>query len=96
LRIEQYERLTVSFTARWHNRQVPVLAPKGATPVTVEQELVTRGEVRQMGLGYSNSHFLRLEKKKLLTPVKPGGFRSSRVHYRVEQVRDLIDGKSRR
>jgi len=63
--------------------------------VTVQRELVTRGEVRQMGLAYSNTHFLRLEKRKLLTPVKVDGRRSSRVHYRVEQVRDLIDSKPR-
>ncbi len=63
--------------------------------MTVKRKLVTRGEVRQMGLRYSNTHFWRLEKKKLLTPIKVGGHRSSRVHYPVEQVDDLMDGKSR-
>jgi hypothetical protein len=56
--------------------------------------LVTRNEVREMGLNYSSTHFGRLEKAKLLTPVKVGGLRSSRVHYRVDQVRLLIDKPS--
>lgn len=57
--------------------------------MSVDKELVTRNEVRKMGLNYSNTHFLRLEKKGLLTPVKVGG-RSSRVHYWLLQVRELI------
>ena len=64
--------------------------------MTVQKELVTRNEVRAMGLRFSNTHFGRLEKAKLLTPVKVGGFPSARVHYRLEQVRNLIDGKPRK
>jgi hypothetical protein len=63
--------------------------------VTVEKKLVTRNECRAMGLNYSNTHFLRLEKEGLLTPVKVGG-RSSRVHYWLEQVLGLLNGKPRR
>jgi hypothetical protein len=64
--------------------------------VTVEKVLVTRNEVRKMGLNYSSMQFLRYEEKKLLTPVKPGGFPSSRVHYRVEEVLALIATKPRK
>ena len=64
--------------------------------MTVEKELVTRNEVREMGLGYSNTHFIRLEKAGLLTPIKVGGFRSSRVYYRLKQVLDLIYGRPHR
>jgi len=56
----------------------------------VQKELVTRNEVREMGLNYSSTHFGRLEKAGFLTAVKVGGLRSSRVHYRLEQVNALI------
>ena len=64
--------------------------------MTVQKELVTRNEVREMGLRYSNTHFIRFEKAGLLTPIKVGGFPSSRVYYRLEQVLGLIDGKPRK
>jgi hypothetical protein len=58
--------------------------------VTVEKTLVTRNEVREMGLQYSNTHFIRFERAGLLTPIKVSGCPSSRVYYRVEQVLSLI------
>jgi hypothetical protein len=63
--------------------------------VTVQKLLVTRNEVREMGLRYSNTHFGRLEKAKLLTPIKVGGFPSARVHYRVAEVQALLNTKLR-
>jgi hypothetical protein len=59
----------------------------------MEKELVTRSECRSMGLAYSSTQFLRWEEQGLLTPVKVGGSRSARVHYRVVEVRALIDGR---
>jgi hypothetical protein len=44
--------------------------------------LVTRKELRKLGLDYSSTQYQRWEKAGKLTPVKPGGSRSSRVHYR--------------
>lgn len=82
-------------------RRLPVLlvatraahesAPKGAL---MEKEIVTRAECRAIGLDYSNTQFLRWEELGLLTPIKVAG-RSSRVHYRVSEVRALIDGRSK-
>lgn len=56
-----------------------------------DDKLVTRNEVRLMGLNYSSTHFLRFEKAKLLTAHKPFGTRSSRVHYRLREVLALIE-----
>jgi hypothetical protein len=61
--------------------------------MTVEKLLVTRNECRQMGLKYSSMQFLRWEKMELLTPIKPAG-RYSRVHYRIEQVKALIEARA--
>lgn len=55
----------------------------------VTKLLVTRKEVRELGLSYSNTHFIRLERMGLLTPVKLP-FRSAVVRYRYEEVLDLI------
>jgi hypothetical protein len=48
--------------------------------------LVTRNELRKLGLNYSSTQYQRWEKAGKLTPVKPGGSRSSRVHYRYGQI----------
>jgi hypothetical protein len=42
--------------------------------------------LRELGLDYSPTQYQRWEKAKKLTPVKPGGSRSSRVHYRWGEV----------
>ncbi len=57
--------------------------------MTTQKLLVTRNEVRQMGLDVSATQFGRYEEEKLLHPIKVGGKRSARVHYRVEEV-DLL------
>ena len=64
--------------------------------MTVEKVLVTRNEVRKMGVNVSNTTFLRWEKAGLLTPVKPGGVQSSKVYYWVEQVFGLFPSKPRK
>ena len=46
-----------------------------------DNRLYTRQELRKVGLSYSSTQFQRWEEAGLLTPVKPGGTRSSRVHY---------------
>jgi hypothetical protein len=51
-----------------------------------DDSLVTREELREMGLRYSSTQYQRWEKAKKLTPVKPGGSRSSRVHYRYGEI----------
>jgi hypothetical protein len=52
-----------------------------------DERLVTRKELRKMGLDYSSTQWQRWEKAGKLTPVKPGGSRSSRVHYRMGQIK---------
>ena len=54
------------------------------------KELLTRNEVRDLGLKVSSTQFLRYEKDGLLKPVKVGNRRSARVHYRREDVEPLI------
>jgi hypothetical protein len=57
-----------------------------------DERLVTRKELRKLGLDYSSTQYQRWEKAGKLTPVKPGGSRSSRVHYRWGQVKyKLLD-----
>jgi hypothetical protein len=51
-----------------------------------DDSLVTRNELRELGLKYSSTQYQRWEKAKKLTPVKPGGSRSSRVHYRYGEI----------
>jgi hypothetical protein len=53
--------------------------------------LVTRKELRDLGLDYSSTQFQRWESAGKLTPVKPGGSRSSRVHYRWGQVTVFLE-----
>jgi hypothetical protein len=64
--------------------------------MSVQKELVTRNEVREMGLNVSSTQFGRYEKDQLLHPIKPGARRSARVYYRVEEVHALLDIKPRR
>jgi hypothetical protein len=52
--------------------------------------LLTRKQVRQLGLDYSSTQFGRWEEDELLIAVKPGGKRSSRVHYRVGNIRAFM------
>lgn len=61
----------------------------------MEKQLVTRGEVRAMGLNVSSTQFGRWEEAKLLTPLKAGGFRSARVRYRIEEVWTLIGARTK-
>ena len=55
-----------------------------------DERLVTRNELRQLGLNYSSTQYQRWERKKKLTPVKPGGSPSSRVHYRWGEVKVFL------
>ena len=58
--------------------------------MSMQKEFVTRNEVREMGLDFSSTHFGRLEDAGMLTPLKVGALRSSRVFYRKEQVLALL------
>ena len=62
----------------------------------MEKPLVTRNDVRAMGLNFSSTHFGRLEKVGLLTPKKVGGLRSARVHYDKDEVLALLDTRYKR
>jgi hypothetical protein len=57
-----------------------------------DDSLVTREELRELGLDYSSTQYQRWEKAGKITPVKPGGTRSSRVHYRWGQVKYKLLG----
>jgi hypothetical protein len=59
----------------------------------MSKELMTRNDVRKLGLNYTNTTFQRWENAGLLTPIKMNG-KSSRVYYRREQVEQLIYGRS--
>jgi DNA-binding transcriptional MerR regulator len=61
--------------------------------MNTEKKLVTRNEVRAMGLDVSSMQFLRYEKQGLLTPRKVDGRRSSRVRYDIEEVLRLLNGR---
>jgi hypothetical protein len=56
----------------------------------MEKEVVTRNEVREMGINVSNTQFLRYEEAGLLRPLKVGQYRSAVVRYSVEEVRALF------
>lgn len=58
--------------------------------MSTAKTLVTRQEIREMGLNVSSTQFGRYEKDKLLFPIKVGGRRSARVHYRIEEVEALL------
>jgi DNA-binding transcriptional MerR regulator len=55
----------------------------------MSKELMTRNDVRKLGVEVTNTTFQRWEKAELLTPIKPNG-RASRVYYKREQVERLI------
>lgn len=55
-----------------------------------DDSLVTRQELRELGLRYSSTSYQRWEGKGKLTPVKPGGSRSSRVHYKWGEVKVFL------
>jgi hypothetical protein len=59
-----------------------------------DESLVTREELREVGLNYTSTSFQRWEKAKKLTPVKPGGSPSSRVHYKWGEVKIFLSGRS--
>ena len=58
------------------------------------QEVVTRNEVRKLGLNVSNTQFQRYEAQGLLNPIKVGALRSAIVRYSVEEVRRLLQGRA--
>ena len=60
--------------------------------MTFKRLLVSRNDIRAMGLRFSGTHFGRLEEQGILTPIKVGNFRSARVHYGFEEVMRLIEG----
>jgi hypothetical protein len=51
-----------------------------------DDRLVSRNEVRKMGLNVSSTQFGRYEEAGYLVPIKPGGVRSSRVYYWLSEV----------
>jgi hypothetical protein len=59
-----------------------------------DERLYTRQELRKAGLTYSSTQYQRWEDAGLLTPVKPGGTRSSRVHYWGRNVNDFLGTRS--
>lgn len=56
-----------------------------------DEKVYTRKELKQKGLNYSSTQFLRWSDPKLypapLTPLKPGGAPSARVHYKGSDVK---------
>ena len=62
--------------------------------MTVEKRLVTRNQVRAMGLNVSSTQFIRYEDAGLLYPIKIGNVRSARVYYDYEEVLRLLNGRS--
>jgi hypothetical protein len=62
----------------------------------MSKTLLTRNECRKIGLNYANTSFQRWEKDNLLTPHKPGGRRSARVHYYEDEVLAFIGSRPQR
>jgi len=56
-----------------------------------DNRLYTRQEL--LGLSYSSTQFQRWGEAGLLTPVKPGGSPSSRVHYWGWNVNDFLSAR---
>jgi hypothetical protein len=59
-------------------------------------ELMTRNDIRALGLRVTNTTFQRWESKKygpLLHPIKPAG-RYGRVYYRRDEVERLLQSRS--
>lgn len=61
-----------------------------------QDRLVTRNEVRQMGLNVTSTQFGRYEDQGLLDPIKIGDLRSARVHYKLSQVQKLLTPRNHR
>ncbi len=56
-----------------------------------DDKLVTRNDVRAMGLDVSNTSFQRYEKSGYLTPIKIGrDARSALVRYRRSEVEAML------
>ena len=64
--------------------------------MSVQKLLVTRNELRIMGLNFSSTHFGRLEESGDLTPLKVGDHRSARVHYRMDEVLSVLEKYARK
>lgn len=62
----------------------------------MEKKLVTRNEVRELGLNVSSTQFQRYENDDLLTPIKPGNRRSARVYYELDEVYSLLRARTRK
>jgi hypothetical protein len=60
----------------------------------MERKLVTRNEVRKMGLNVTNTSFIRYEKDGLLTPLKVANRPSSRVYYALDEVMAMLSTRS--
>ena len=58
--------------------------------MSVQKLLVTRNELREMGLNVSNTQFNRWEHEGLLVPFKAGGHRAAIVRYRLEAVLSFV------
>ena len=58
--------------------------------MSVQKLLVTRNELREMGLNVSNTQFNRWESEGLLIPFKAGGHRSAIVRYRLDAVLSFV------
>lgn len=56
----------------------------------MSKELMTRNDIRKLGLEVTNTTFQRWEKAGRLTPIKPNG-RASHVYYRRSEVETLLD-----
>lgn len=59
----------------------------------MSKKLMTRNDCRKLGLAYSNTQFQRWERDRLLTAIKPGRRRSSRVYYDAEEVESFLNTK---
>lgn len=66
----------------------------------MSKELMTRNDIRKLGLSVTNTTFQRWEKVDkdtgrpiLLHPIKPETGQSARVYYRREEVEELLSLK---
>ena len=59
----------------------------------MEDKLVSRKEVRAMGLNVSSTQFGRWEAAGLLQAHKPGGLRNAHVRYWLSNIHRLLDSR---